>query len=88
MTRKWGGSRATRLRRLVLTRDMDPALGYAPCKWCGAIATTVDHYPIAQAEGGPDTPDNLVAACRPCNTSRGVALWEQRKHPPAPSRSW
>lgn len=84
----WGGRRAQRLTAAVLARDLDPTLGYAPCKWCGGLATTADHWPIARAQGGRDTLDNLVAACRPCNTSRGVRLWEERRAPPTPSRRW
>jgi 5-methylcytosine-specific restriction endonuclease McrA len=84
----WGGRRAQRLTAAVLARDEDPDLGYTPCRWCGHRATTADHWPIARADGGPDTLDNLVPACRPCNTARGVAFWEQRRRPPLPSRSW
>jgi 5-methylcytosine-specific restriction endonuclease McrA len=84
----WGGRPAQRLTAAVLARDLDPDLGYAPCKWCGTRATTADHWPIARVEGGPDSLDNLVAACRPCNTARGVRTWEQRRAGPVPSRRW
>jgi 5-methylcytosine-specific restriction endonuclease McrA len=84
----WGGRRAQRLTAAVLTRDHDDRLGYAPCRWCGEAATTADHWPIARAQGGPDTLDNLVAACLPCNTARGVKLWQDRRRPPVPSRRW
>jgi HNH endonuclease len=87
MTR-WGGRRAQALTRLVLTRDYDPARGYAPCHWCGAPATTADHHPVARVDGGPDDPANLVAACLPCNTSRGAALGNHRRAMPGPSRPW
>jgi len=84
----WGGRRAQRLTAAVLARDRDDALGYTPCRWCGKPATTADHWPIARVEGGPDSLDNLVPACRPCNTARGVQLWEQRRAAPLPSRRW
>ena len=84
----WGGRRAQRLTAAVLARDRDDALGYAPCRWCGRPATTADHWPIARVEGGPDTLDNLVAACLPCNVARGVQLYQERTRPPAPSRRW
>lgn len=73
---------------LVLARDTDPALGYAPCRWCGARATTADHWPVARVDGAPDTAEACVAACVRCNTSRGAALALARRVPPAPSRTW
>jgi 5-methylcytosine-specific restriction endonuclease McrA len=84
----WGGRRAQRLTAEVLARDYSEQLGYTPCHWCGKPATTFDHWPIARTEGGPDTLENGKAACRPCNTARGVALWEQRRRPALPSRRW
>ena len=84
----WGGSRAQRLTAAVLARDTDDRRGYAPCFHCGAPATTADHYPVPRSEGGPDTLDNLVPACLPCNVSRGVKLYWDRTHAPPPSRRW
>jgi 5-methylcytosine-specific restriction endonuclease McrA len=84
----WGGRRAQRLTAQVLARDRDDRLGYTPCRWCGELATTADHWPIARVQGGPDVLENLVAACLPCNTSRGVRLWQDRRRPPVPSRRW
>lgn len=88
-TAQWGGRRAAALTAAVLARDHDDALGYAPCYWCGARATTADHHPIGRDEGGPDTLDNLVAACRPCNSARGAAYANsKRAADPGPSRDW
>lgn len=62
----------------VLTRD-----GWV-CVYCGDHADTVDHVtPVAR--GGRFTWDNLVAACRPCNQTKGdkplEALgWPLRAH--------
>ena len=84
----WGGRRSQALRALVLQRDHDDALGYAPCHWCGAPADSADHWPIPRSRGGPDTLDNLRAACLPCNVSRGVVLAREATGPPAPSRAW
>lgn len=84
----WGGARAKRLKLAVLARDHDDALGYAPCFHCGKPATSADHYPVPRSEGGPDTLDNLVAACLPCNVARGVQLYQDRTRPPPPSRVW
>lgn len=85
----WGGRRAQRITAGVLARDHSAALGFAPCYWCGRPATTADHYPIARCDGGPDTDDNLVSACLPCNASRGAAITNARRtsYPP-PSRAW
>jgi hypothetical protein len=49
------------------------------CRYCGKddVALTVDHL-ILWEEGGPSTPENLVAACKKCNRSRGsmpYAAW-------------
>jgi len=45
--------------------------GYA-CRYCGRddVPLTVDHL-VLWEEGGPSTPENLVAACRKCNKKRG-----------------
>lgn len=40
------------------------------CVYCGGKATTVDHK-IPVAQGGTHNSDNLVAACKPCNVSKG-----------------
>jgi HNH endonuclease/AAA domain len=61
---KWGGRRAQALTRAVLERD-----GYR-CVYCGGPATTADHI-VPRSAGGTDSMDNLRAACRPCNSSRG-----------------
>lgn len=49
------------------------------CCYCGAdTKLTADHL-ISTSVGGPDTGDNLVWACRSCNSSKGrkdfVAWW-------------
>lgn len=87
---RWGGRRAARLTAQVLARDYDPTIGYTPCYWChDAKATTADHYPIGRDEGGPDTLDNLVASCRPCNFRRGAQYSNaKRADDPPPSRDW
>ena len=54
----------------------------------GSSATTADHV-IPHSKGGPTTPDNLVAACRPCNTSKGartLSEWIASGLAPAPAR--
>jgi 5-methylcytosine-specific restriction endonuclease McrA len=44
------------------------------CWWCGAEATTVDHYPVAASLGGPHELWNLIPSCARDNYSRGAAL--------------
>lgn len=44
---------------------------HPPCHWCGAPATTIDHWPKSIQAGGATTRDNVVPACAPCNKSRG-----------------
>ncbi len=39
------------------------------CVYCNAEATTTDHI-TPGSRGGPSTPDNLAAACFPCNNSK------------------
>ena len=54
------------MRNLALQRD-----NYL-CVYCGKEADTVDHV-LARSKGGGDNLDNLVAACRRCNTLRGTS---------------
>lgn len=53
------------LREHVLSRD-----GYA-CTYCGRndVKLHCDHV-IPYSRGGATTADNLVAACKPCNSSK------------------
>ena len=48
-------------RRGVLARDGNM------CQYCGAGAETVDHV-VPRSRGGSHTWDNVVAACRRCNS--------------------
>lgn len=61
-----GSTRAWRkVREEVLERD-----GHR-CAYCGAKATHVDHK-RPRAQGGTDSPRNLVAACAGCNLAKGA----------------
>lgn len=53
------------VRSAVLERD-----GYV-CRFCGQPANTVDHV-VPRHAGGTDSPNNLVAACGPCNSAKGT----------------
>jgi 5-methylcytosine-specific restriction endonuclease McrA len=47
------------------------------CAYCCSPATTADHF-VAVARGGPNTIDNIVPACLPCNMSKNATpflLW-------------
>jgi 5-methylcytosine-specific restriction endonuclease McrA len=51
------------------------------CRYCGAngVPLSLDHV-IPHAKGGTATIDNLVAACRPCNSAKGARTpqeWER-----------
>ena len=61
-----------KFRDLVLGRD-----GHT-CVYCGVtgVPLQLDHV-IPRSRGGADTPDNLVACCRPCNTSKGAKTPEE-----------
>lgn len=60
-----GSTRAQRQRRRrILERDN------WTCFYCGHQATTEDHK-IPVTRGGSEDDSNLVAACGPCNFSKG-----------------
>jgi 5-methylcytosine-specific restriction endonuclease McrA len=74
-------------RRAVFARD-----GHR-CQYCGASAENIDHV-IPRSKGGPHTWDNVVAACRPCNTRKRDRMLEEsgmklRRLPSVPrERAW
>lgn len=74
-------------RRAVFARDNHR------CQYCGASAENIDHV-IPRSKGGRHTWDNVVAACRPCNTAKRDRLLEDsgmrlRRPPTAPrERAW
>lgn len=49
--------------RVVLLRD--------PCAYCGGEAEAVDHIEPRSA-GGKNVSENTIAACKPCNSSKGA----------------
>src|SRR5579875_3873392 len=70
-------------RRAIFARD-----GHR-CQYCGASAENIDHV-IPRSKGGMHVWDNVVAACRPCNTAKRDRLLEETgmklKHMPAAPR--
>ena len=65
LTNQGSTYRWRKLRAAILNRDR------GICHYCGAPANTVDHV-IPRSAGGTDHPQNLVAACQPCNRSKGA----------------
>ena len=75
-------ARAALNRRAVFARD-----GHR-CQYCGAAAENIDHV-VPRSRGGTHTWDNVVAACRPCNTRKEDRLLQEsglrlRRRPVAP----
>lgn len=50
--------------------DFPPMPDSVRCRYCGRPATSIDHV-VPVSKGGKDEPDNLVPACRSCNSSKG-----------------
>jgi 5-methylcytosine-specific restriction endonuclease McrA len=55
--------RAALNRRAVFARDG------SRCQYCDAPAESIDHV-VPRSRGGAHAWDNVVAACRPCNTAK------------------
>ena len=77
--------RAPLHRRAVFARDQ------SKCQYCGASAENLDHV-IPRSRGGGHTWENVVAACRACNTRKGnrtpdEARMRLRRRPAAPRLS-
>ena len=74
-------------RRAVFVRD-----GHR-CQYCNAPAENIDHV-IPRSRGGSHTWENVVAACRPCNTRKRDRMLEEsgmklRRPPVIPrERTW
>ncbi|MDQ3896191.1 MAG: HNH endonuclease [Actinomycetota bacterium] len=75
-------ARAALNRRAVFARDDNR------CQYCGAAAENIDHV-VPRSRGGEHVWENVVAACRPCNSRKedrsvheaGMVL---RRRPTAP----
>ena len=75
-------ARAALNRRAVFARD-----GHR-CQYCGAPAENLDHV-VPRSRGGQHVWENVVAACRPCNTRKEDRLVHEvglvlRRRPVAP----
>lgn len=59
-----------------------------PCAYCGAtVDMTVDHV-VPLARGGTHSAENLVAACRPCNSSKHTRLLSEWEGPRRTTRPY
>ncbi len=80
-------ARASMSRRAVFVRDN------FECQYCGRPAENVDHV-VPKSRGGGHTWDNVVAACRPCNSRKenrspaDVGLRLRRKPTPPHESVW
>jgi len=57
-------------RRIPLNRRAVFARDKSTCQYCGDRAENLDHV-IPRSRHGTHTWENVVAACRPCNTRKG-----------------
>lgn len=79
--------RAALNRRAIFARDS------SRCQYCAAPAESIDHV-VPRARGGEHVWENVVAACRPCNTRKRDRLLSEtsmtlRRRPTAPRElSW
>lgn len=80
-------------RRVAVSRRAVMARDGGACQYCGSRADSIDHV-VPRSRGGAHTWDNVVAACRPCNTRKRDRLLHEtamhlRRRPMAPrGASW
>jgi 5-methylcytosine-specific restriction endonuclease McrA len=77
-------------RRVPLNRRAIFARDEGKCQYCGSPAENIDHV-VPRSRGGEHRWENVVAACRRCNTRKGNRSLEQagltlRRPPLAPRR--
>ena len=66
-------------RRIMLSRKNVLRRDRFKCQYCGeGDKLTIDHV-FPKSRGGRDTWENLVAACIPCNNSKGSRTPEEAK---------
>jgi len=75
-------------RRSALNRRAVFARDGGRCQYCGAAAESIDHV-VPRAKGGSHTWENVVAACRACNTAKRDRLLSEttmvlRRRPSVP----
>lgn len=79
-----------RQTRVAITRRSVFARDGHRCQYCGAQAENIDHV-VPRSRGGTHTWDNVVAACRRCNSAKEDHLLEESdfvlRRRPVPPRS-
>ncbi len=75
-------------RRVPLNRRAVFARDASKCQYCGSQAENLDHV-VPRSRGGTHTWENVVAACRRCNTRKGNKTPQEaglplRRQPAAP----
>jgi 5-methylcytosine-specific restriction endonuclease McrA len=78
-------------RRAALSRGGVFVRDEGRCQYCGGRAESIDHV-VPRSRGGEHTWENVVAACRACNTHKRDRLLEQtsmrlHRRPVAPPAS-
>ncbi|WPT15217.1 hypothetical protein PSENEW3_00003158 [Picochlorum sp. SENEW3] len=90
MRARWYGGNVGRFSRVPFNRRNVMLRDGLMCQYCGKTKDlTLDHV-IPQSKGGPNTWENLVTACSPCNTRKGDSTlrelrWKLMKKPREPS---
>ena len=80
-------------RRAALNRRAIFARDGSRCQYCAAPAESIDHV-LPRSKGGEHVWENVVAACRPCNTRKRDRLLSEttmvlRRRPTVPRElSW
>src|SRR5665213_822505 len=82
--------RVPRMTRVAITRRSVFARDGHRCQYCGAQAENIDHV-VPKSRGGTHSWDNVVAACRRCNSAKEDYLLEESsfvlRRRPTPPRS-
>ena len=74
--RLWEGRLDVSFGEWQALRDMILAAYSHRCAYCGNEARSVDHL-VPLNRGGRSEPDNLLPACKPCNSSKGDKLYHE-----------
>jgi 5-methylcytosine-specific restriction endonuclease McrA len=81
------------LTRVAVSRRSVFARDNGTCQYCGDVAESIDHV-VPRSKGGPHAWENVVAACKSCNSRKRDLSVKQagmklRSRPHAPtSRVW
>jgi len=75
-------------RRVAVSRRAVMARDGGLCQYCGGRADSIDHV-VPRSKGGEHTWENVVAACRPCNSRKEDRLLDEvgmvlRRRPAVP----